>query len=146
MGANEYVDGLHAEIERLRAALAAAEREIGGLRESVEELNVVVKLCGDERDAAERARDMYAVSIRTADDSIRDMCKALAAAERRAEAAERRLAGVLTLVWEIDRHGEDRPDAIRRFKRLRRAVQGECYPFTAALAAALPGEGEVKGE
>jgi hypothetical protein len=67
---------------------------------------------------------------------------ALAAAERRAEAAEKRLAGVLTLVWEIDRHGEDRPAAIRRFKRLRRAVQGECYPFTAALAAALPGEGE----
>jgi chromosome segregation ATPase len=50
-------DANSVEIASLKAALAAAEREIGGLRESVEELNVVVKLCGDERAAAERERD-----------------------------------------------------------------------------------------
>jgi hypothetical protein len=73
---------------------------------------------------------------------IRDLLAALATAERERQQAEKRLAGVLTLIWEIDRHGEDRSDAVRRFRRLRRAVQGEGYPFTDALAAALPGEGE----
>jgi hypothetical protein len=97
-------------------------------------------------EAKKRAKRSEEAYVHTAlAGSIECVLDALAAAERRAEAAEKRLAGVLTLVWEIDRHGEDRPDAIRRFKRLRRAVQGEGYPFTAALAAALPGEGESNG-